>query len=277
MRKVVLLLVLLMVLGSAGYYIYRHGWNLSSLHLPFSASEDEKTTANVKSALSLSKRLSGFDISVDTKGGVVTLTGEVPSEEAKSLAGEIARDTKGVKEVRNEITVNPGAQPSRESVHVEDTEIRSAVLEGIARSPELGGKNIDVKVQNRVVTLSGYVETVVQRNGAEQVARSVPNVAGVVNNLNITNPQAATEPPAAAKPPADPNAELAKRVEFELYRTGAFDTSTIRIRADNGVVTLSGSVRSRAEQLLAERIAQTVDGVKKVTNELQVAALPARR
>jgi hyperosmotically inducible protein len=275
MRKVILLLILLIILGGAGYYVYRNGWRLPSLHSLFSASEDQVIATNVKTALSLSKRLSGFDISVEAKGGVVTLAGEVPSEEAKSLAGEIARDTKGVKEVKNEIAVNPGAQPSRESIQVEDTEIRSAILEAIARSPELGGKNIDVKVQNRVVTLSGSVETVAQRSGAEQVARAVANVAGVINNLTVTNPQAAIEPPAATKQVADPNAELAKRVEFELYRTGAFDTSTIRIRADNGTITLSGTVRSRAEQLLAERLAQTVEGVRKVINELQ--APPAHR
>ena len=90
-------------------------------------------------------------------------------------------------------------------------------------------------------------------------------------------PQAASEPPAATAPPADSNAELAKRVEFELYRTNAFNTSTMQVRADDGAVTLAGTVRSRAEQLLAERVVQSVSGVKKVTNELKVTASPAKQ
>lgn len=278
MRKPIALLVLLIVVAGAGYYVYTHGWKkperLSSL---FSSSGDAATTRKVKTALGLSKRLAGFDIDANTNNGSVTLSGRVPSEDAKSLAGEIARDTPGVTEVKNEITIEPGAQPSSESVHVEDLEIRVAILEALSHSRELGGKSVDVKVDNRTVTLSGTVETPAQRNGAEQVARAVDGVAGVTNNLSVTNPQATTEPPAASSAPADPNSDLAKRVEFELYRTSAFNTLTMQVKGEEGSVTLSGTVRSRAEQLLAERVAQSVAGVKKVTNDLKVTAASSRQ
>ncbi len=278
MRKLIALVIVLIVLVGVGYYVYTHGWkkpgSLSSL---FSSSGDATTTRKVKTALGLSKRLAGFDIDVNTSNGIVSLTGRVPSEDAKSLAGEIARDTPSVTDVKNEIAIEPGAQPSSESVHVEDLEIRVAILEALSHSRELGGKNIDVKVNDRTVTLSGTVETPAQRNGAEQIARAVDGVAGVTNNLSVTNPQAMTEPPAASAPPADLNVDLAKRVEFELYRTNAFNTLTIQVAAVEGAVTLSGTVRSRAEQLLAERVAQSVAGVKKVANDLKVAATAARQ
>ena len=278
MRKLIAVVIVLIIVGGAGYYIYTHGWKKpESFRALFSSSGDPDTSRKVKTALGLSKRLSRFDINVTTGDGVATLTGQVPSEDIKSLAGEIARDTAGVKDVKNEISVDPAAQPSTESVHVEDLEIRVAILEALARSRELGGKNIDVKVENRSVTLSGSVETPTQRNGAEQIARAVDGVAGVTNNLVVTNPQAASEPPAANAPPADSNAELAKRVEFELYRTNAFNTSTMQVRAEDGSVTLAGGVRSRAEQLLAERVVQSVSGVKKVTNELKVTASAAKQ
>jgi hyperosmotically inducible protein len=273
MRKLIAVVIVLMIVGGAGYYIYTHGWKKpESFRALFSSSGDPDTSRKVKTALGLSKRLARFDINVNTSDGVAMLTGQVPSEDIKSLAGEIARDTAGVKDVKNEITVDPAAQPSTESVHVEDLEIRVAILEALARSRELGGKSIDVKVENRSVTLSGSVETPTQRNGAEQIARAVDGVAGVTNNLVVTNPQAASEPPAANALPADSNAELAKRVEFELYRTNAFNTSTMQVRAEDGAVMLAGTVRSRAEQLLAERVVQSVSGVKKVTNELKVTA-----
>jgi osmotically-inducible protein OsmY len=99
----------------------------------------------------------------------------------------------------------------------------------------------------------------------------------VTNNLTVTNPQAATEPPAANAAPPDSNAELAKRVEFELFRTNAFNTGTMQIKAEDGAVTLAGTVRSRAEQLLAERVAQSVSGVRKVNNELKIAAATSRQ
>ena len=272
MRKLVAVLILLIIVGGVGYYVYTHGWKKpTSLSSLFSSSGDPATTRKVKTALGLSKRLAGFDIGVATSDGVVTLGGQVPSEDIKSLAAEIARDTPGVTTVQNNITVDPAAQPSSESIHVEDLEIRASILEAFAHSKELGGKNIDVKVENRSVTLGGTVETPIQRNGAEQIARAVDGVAGVTNNIAVTNPQAASEPPAASLAPADSNADLAKRVEFELFRTNAFNTLTMQIRAEEGAVTLSGTVRSRAEQLLAERVVQGVTGVKKVTDDLKVA------
>ena len=268
MRTAVAVVVLFVILGGAGYYVYRNGWKrpqgLSSL---FSSSADATTTRKVKTALGLSRRVAGFDIDATTADGVVTLTGQAPSEDVKSFAAEIARDTPGVKDVDNQIAVNPTAQPSIEGVRVEDLEIKTSILEAFTRSAELGGQHIEVKVENRIVTLGGSVETPAQRNGAEQTARSISGVAGVTNNISVTNPQAASEPPSAAPPEA--SADLAKRVEFELFRTQAFDTSTMSIKADAGTVTLAGTVRSRAEHLLAERIAQGVSGVKKVNNELK--------
>ena len=277
MRKIIAVVSLLIIVAGAGYYVYTHGWKRpESFRSLFSSSGDPDTARKVKTALGLSKRLAGFDINVNTSDGVATLTGQVPSEDIKSLAGEIARDTAGVKDVKNEIAVDPAAQPSSESVHVEDLEIRVAILEALAHSRELGGKNIEVKVESRSVTLSGSVETPTQRSGAEQIARAVDGVAGVTNNLAVTNPQAASEPPAATVTPADSNTDLAKRVEFELYRTNAFNTLTMQVRAEDGAVTLAGTVRSRAELLLAERVAQGVAGVKKVTNELKATAASAK-
>jgi hyperosmotically inducible protein len=272
MRKWTALLVLLVLAGGGGYYALTHGWNVPLVSSLFASSTDAATTAKVKSAFSLSKRLTGYSIGVKSEAGVVTLTGEVASDDAKSLAGEIASGTSGVKEVKNQINVNPGARPSAESSLVEDLEIKTSILEALNHSPELGGKRIEVKVDNQVVSLTGTVDTPAQRNGAEQIARSISGVAAVTNNLAVTNPQAATEPPTTNKPAADPNAELAKRVEFELYKTGGFDVQTMRIQAKDGMVTLGGTVRSRAEELLAVRVAESVDGAKKVTDELKISA-----
>ena len=44
----------------------------------------------------------------------------------------------------------------------------------------------------------------------------------------------------------------------------------MQIHADNGTVTLTGNVPSLAESLLAEKIAKSVEGVRKVVNTLAV-------
>jgi osmotically-inducible protein OsmY len=56
-----------------------------------------------------------------------------------------------------------------------------------------------------------------------------------------------------------------------LYSTKANSLKTVPVRADNGTVTLTGNVSSRAEKLLAEKTAQSVEGVRKVVNSLAAA------
>ena len=110
-----------------------------------------------------------------------------------------------------------------------------------------------------MVTLSGTVETASQKYAAEQIAWQVPGVQRVQNNLSTTNAEAT---------PESADEKLAHRVEFELYSTKAISLKTMQIHAENGTVTLTGTVTSRAEKLLAERVAQSVAGVRKVINNL---------
>jgi osmotically-inducible protein OsmY len=67
--------------------------------------DDATTTASVKSSLLANPNTKGLQIDVDTRGDVVTLTGEVASAEEKQLAEELTRNTGDVKGVRNQLIV----------------------------------------------------------------------------------------------------------------------------------------------------------------------------
>ena len=67
--------------------------------------DDATTTASVKSRLLGNSNTAGMQIDVDTRGDVVTLSGEVVSAEEKALAEELARSTGDVKDVRNQLVV----------------------------------------------------------------------------------------------------------------------------------------------------------------------------
>ena len=69
------------------------------------ALDDAGITAGVKTELLKAASISSLKIDVDTKGGAVTLTGEVPSEAVKTQAGDIAKAAKGVTSVNNNLTV----------------------------------------------------------------------------------------------------------------------------------------------------------------------------
>ena len=70
--------------------------------------DDAAITTSVKAKLLEDKTTGGLSINVDTLGGTVSLAGFAKSQAEKDRAGEIARTTKGVKDVRNNLIVRPG-------------------------------------------------------------------------------------------------------------------------------------------------------------------------
>jgi hyperosmotically inducible protein len=69
-------------------------------------SQEATLTAKIQTAYSLSRRIPpGAKINVDSEDGVVTLKGEVPTEDAKNSAETIAWDITGVREVHNQLYV----------------------------------------------------------------------------------------------------------------------------------------------------------------------------
>ena len=270
----ILIAVIVIVVVVGGVLLYRRDGNTSirdTLRSVKETSQDAATTSKVKTALLLSKHVSAFDVNVTTNRGEVTLTGEVPSDETRRVAVAIAQDTSGVAQVHDSLTVNPAAGRNKDQENladrVADLEIKTIVMDQLARSPELKDKRVAVQVSKRVVTLDGTVDSAAQSRAAEQTALQVPGVQGLSNRLTMVNAQAG---------PDAGEDKLARRVEFELYSTRAVPLDHVRIRSQDGTVILTGDVGSRAEKLLAERVTQSVDGVKRVVNNLSAPEGAAR-
>ena len=69
------------------------------------AADDGSLTAKVKSKMALDDSVNARNIDVDTTDGVVTLTGVVGSDAERKRAVQLARDTEGVTEVRDRLTI----------------------------------------------------------------------------------------------------------------------------------------------------------------------------
>jgi hyperosmotically inducible protein len=269
----ILIGVLVIVLVVGGVLLYRRDSGTSlweTMRSVKETSQNVATTSKVKTALMLSKHVSAFDINVTTNQGAVTLTGEVPSEETRRLAAAITQDTPGVTLVQNNLVVNPGAERNKDTLadRVADLEIKTIVIDQLAQSAELKDKRLMVRVNKRIVTLDGAVDSAAQKRAAEQVVLQVPGVQGIAGTLSVANAQAS---------PDAVEDKLARRVEFELYSTRAVPLKNVQIRSQDGTVILTGGVGSRAEKLLAERVTQSVDGVKRVVNNLNAPEETAAR
>jgi hyperosmotically inducible protein len=268
-RGILVLVLVLLVVGAVYYIFTRNSSIQNAFHSIQESTQDAATTSRVRTALLLSKQVSPFDIKVQTIQGEVTLEGQVPSEQVKTVAGAIAQDTSSVKQLHNNLSVNPSIErnPDREHLgeRVADLEIKTLVADALSKNADLAEQHITTEVKGRTVTLGGTVQTVSQKYTADQIAWQVPGVQGLMDNLSVSEAQAM---------PESADDKLARRVEFELYSTKAIPLKTVQIHADNGIVTLTGTVSSRAEKLLAEKTAKSVEGVRRVVNGLAAPEEP---
>lgn len=146
-------------------------------------------TDNVRNALN-SAGLTDVKVNQDRDKNVVTLTGNVPTDEDKGRAESIAKSQAGSAVVADEIGVRPkGDEGTAKKV---DSELDSGIdknLEAMLVEHKMN-KAVHYDVNNGVVTLKGNVPSQGQRSSAEKIAQQVPNVKQVVNELEVKNQRA---------------------------------------------------------------------------------------
>ena len=142
---------------------------------------DSRLAVKVNTALWSDLRFPGRQISVGTQDGVVTLRGKVDSEETKKAAGDIIGRLEGVKEIRNQLQVVPPER--RAEVDAQDQAITRALDAKFKEDPQLQDAVIDTRVDAGLVTLSGQVRNAAARSRAVELARAVPGVRSVRNEL----------------------------------------------------------------------------------------------
>jgi hyperosmotically inducible protein len=182
---------------------------------------DAGITTEVKSRLAADDTVLAYEIDVDTSGRVVTLSGEVQTTVAKDQALKIARETDGVREVVDKLTVGETAATTgaldrdvetpaadtkidekaeaegrgagrraaeaadKAGAVVTDAALTSAVKAKLLADPDVSGLRIDVDTSNGVVTLSGEVSSKAQATAAERLARGTEGVRNVVSKLRV--------------------------------------------------------------------------------------------
>lgn len=205
------------------------------------------------------------NVQVTVNNGVVKLTGTVDTFYWKEEAGKRARRVKGVTALDNEIEV---AGPE-----ISDEELQNKLVRAISYDRVGYGTTafnaISVHVQNGVVTLGGTAYGPVDAESAVSVASNMKGVKDVIDEISV-----------------DPVSPMDDRIRRAVYRAVygfpslnryAIDPAQpIRISVQNGNVTLYGVVDRQADKDAAGIRANSVPGVFKVTNLLQVAGQPEK-
>ena len=159
-----------------------------------------------------------------------------------------------------------------------DAGITTSVKSQLAVDELAKASQIDVDTQNRVVTLSGEVNSAEEKKQALEIARRTSGVTDVVDRLTVASELPPSE---VAGPVTEPDggllandATITATVKSQLLADP--DTSGLRIDVDteDRTVTLTGKVKSDAEKTEAVEIARKVAGVRNVTDRLTIERRP---
>jgi osmotically-inducible protein OsmY len=140
-----------------------------------------------------------------------------------------------------------------------DDSIRSDVLFELKWDPKIGSSSdIAVAVRDRVVTLSGFVDSFWDKDAAEQAAKRVYGVRGVANDIEVKPSTARTDP------------EIARDAIQELESHVSIPADKIKVSVKNGWVTLEGTVDWQFQKTLAESALKKLRGVTGILNKIEV-------
>lgn len=159
------------------------------LALAMGCTSNKASTPDVKDQVTKALDNAGYkDLKVDVNNDkeLVTLTGDVKTQDDKDHAEGLAKAAAGGYVISNEIGVRPeGVENAARKI---DSNVDDAIekdFKAVIIAHRLEKQHIRYDAKNGVLTLKGDVDTSGTREQVEKLASSVPNVQQVVNELDV--------------------------------------------------------------------------------------------
>jgi hyperosmotically inducible periplasmic protein len=158
----------------------------------------------------------------------------------------------------------------KETEQSSDIWLKAKIVTTYALSEHLNPFSIDVNVTSGVVTLTGTVESDIESDLAEEIAKGVKGVKEVNNKLDI-NPEAQRDTERSSFLHYVEDANITARVKSRLLLNPNMHGLKMHVTTKNGVVFLQGELKSDIEGDLARQIARNTKGVVDVEDNLTIA------
>jgi hyperosmotically inducible periplasmic protein len=145
--------------------------------------DDTVVTTKVKSALLADPDIRSFDLKVETRKGIVQLSGFVDNQAQVERAVAAASGVEGVRSIANNVSLKSGNETPGNAV--DDGIITSKVKSALLADP--GVKSFDIAVVTRKgeVQLSGFVDSQAQIDQAVAIANKVDGVTSIGNQMSV--------------------------------------------------------------------------------------------
>jgi osmotically-inducible protein OsmY len=213
---------------------------------------DSQIQADVLAELKWAPNVSQTDVGVQVHDGVVTLAGNVNSYAKKLAARNAAHRVYGVLDVADDVIVKIPTIWERT-----DEDLAKAVRSALKWDVLVPDECITTTISKGNVTLQGGVDTWAQRSDAEWAVHRLTGVRGVVNQITVTGKA------------VDP-VKIKQQIEEALERQADREAKRVGVAARDGVVTLTGSVRTWAERTAIQGTVEFSPGVRRVDNKITV-------
>ncbi|MFH0780814.1 MAG: BON domain-containing protein [Pseudomonadota bacterium] len=249
---------------------------------------DDIIESAAKESFVFKNYLQDDSIVVESKDGIVTLTGSVAEESHKDLAQDIVESIVGVVAVDNQLLVKTAIAKSSDAV------IFSRVRLAIMSHRSLRGVDVGFIVENGIVRITGMALNTAQIDLTTEYIKDVEGVKDVKNEMGVINEQ-----PEAGKTLGEKVGDAGKNIGDKLDVVGKkigdktsdvaelIDDGSItamvkaalmyhrstsalntKVGTQDGVVTLSGTAKNESAKELATKVAQDVRGVRSVVNTM---------
>jgi hyperosmotically inducible periplasmic protein len=229
---------------------------------PARASEmDDRIESSARNSYVFKTYLQGDDIKIESKDGVVTLTGVVSEEPRKALAQETVAGLPEVKSVDNRLGTK-GAPPTANSDAWLTEKVRTALLfhRNVSSSTIL-------QVKDGIVTLRGEASSLAQKELTTEYAKDVEGVKDVKNEMTMSQ---STKTTSEFVIDSIDDASITAQVKITLLYHRSTSALRTKVETSEGVVTLFGKATNATERELATKLASDIKGVRSVTNRMTI-------
>jgi len=230
---------------------------------PLRASEiDDRIESSAKQSYVFKTYLKDDAIHIESKDGVVALTGTVAEESHLSLAQDTVAGLPGVRNVDNKLAVK-GERAAQGSDAWLGTKVKTTLL--VHRN--VSASQTQVSAKDGTVTLRGEATSQAQRDLTTEYAKDVEGVKTVHNEMTVS--KTANMPGATMGEKID-DASITALVKMTLLFHRSTSATHTKVDTSEGIVTLSGKARNAAEKDLVTKLVTDINGVKSVVNTMTI-------
>lgn len=239
-------------------------------HPVFATETDDRIESSAKNSYVFKTYLQNDNVKMQSKEGMVTLTGTVSDRSHKSLAGDTVANLPGVKGVDNKLE-DKNAAPAEKSDAWLITKVKTTLL----FHKNVNAIGTEVLANSGTITLRGNASSTAQKDLTTEYAMDVEGVKNVKNELKVASAPVAVDKKATTVKmntigETVDDASITALVKGTLLNHRSTSAINTTVETKDGVVTLGGKAKTPAEKDLAGKFASDVNGVSKVVNNMTV-------